>query len=106
MKKFITCFAVALIAGHASYYGPGFHGKKMANGQIFNQNAMTAAHKTLKLGTKLEVTNTHNGRSVTVTVTDRGPYVSGRILDLSYGAMETLDGLKSGVIEIKAKIVK
>ena len=68
----------------ASWYGPGFHGRKTASGERFNQNAMTAAHKTLPFGTRLRVA--FRGKSVTVTINDRGPYIRGRSLDLSKAA--------------------
>lgn len=68
----------------ASWYGPGFHGKKTASGERFNQNAMTAAHKTLPFGTKLRVT--YKGKSTVVTINDRGPYIRGRSIDLSKAA--------------------
>jgi rare lipoprotein A len=106
MNKLMICFAVAIITGHASYYGPGFHGKTMANGVMFNQYAATVAHKTLKLGTKLKITNTSNGRSTIATVTDRGPYVGKRVLDLSYGVMRVLGGLDSGVVNVSAEVVE
>jgi rare lipoprotein A len=72
----------------ASWYGPGFHGRKTASGERFNQNAMTAAHKTLKFGTLVRVT--HKGRSVTVRINDRGPFIKGRSLDLSKGAARAI----------------
>lgn len=76
--------------GHASWYGPGFHGNLTANGETYDQYAMTAAHKTLPFGTRLRVTNTANGRSVEVRINDRGPFVAGRDLDLSRAAAEAL----------------
>lgn len=76
--------------GKASWYGPGFHGKKTASGQRFNQNALTAAHPRLPLGTRARVTNLHNGKAVDVTINDRGPYHGGRIIDLSRGAAKRL----------------
>lgn len=79
-------FVVPAIAGNTSYYGSKFHGKRTASGSIFNMYEMTTAHKTLPFGTKLEVTNKETKKSVVVTVTDRGPFVRGRILDLSKGA--------------------
>ena len=82
--------------GQASWYGPGFHGKKTASGERFNQNAMTAAHKTLPLGTKVRVTNKRNGRSIVVRINDRGPYAHGRVLDLSKGAASQLGFIRSG----------
>ena len=72
--------------GGASWYGPGFHGKTAASGQVFDQNAMTAAHRTLPFGTKVEVTDQSTGKSVEVTINDRGPFVGKRIIDLSKGA--------------------
>ena len=76
--------------GKASWYGPGFHGKKTASGQRFNQHALTAAHPRLPLGTRARVTNLHNGKAVDVTINDRGPYHGGRIIDLSRGAAKRL----------------
>ncbi|CAG2177476.1 unnamed protein product, partial [Oppiella nova] len=82
-------------SGKCSWYGPGFEGKKTACGQIFHANEMTAAHRTLKCGTKVKVTA--NGKSVVVTVNDRGPFVAGRILDLAKGAAEKLGIVSAGV---------
>lgn len=76
--------------GGASWYGPGFHGKKTASGQAFNQNAMTAAHKSLPFGTKVRVTDQRTGRAVVVTINDRGPFVRGRMIDLSKAAATEL----------------
>jgi hypothetical protein len=76
--------------GHASWYGPGFHGRRTANGERFDMYAMTAAHKTLPLGTLLLVTNLRNHRSCLVRINDRGPYVAGRMLDLSAGAARAI----------------
>ena len=80
------------IKGISSFYGlnDGFHGKLTANGEIFDMNAMTAAHKTLPLGSLVRVTNLENDKSVTVRINDRGPYVEGRILDCSYGVARDL----------------
>lgn len=80
------------IYGKASWYGPGFNGKKTASGEIFNMNDYTAAHRTLPFGTKLKVTNAVNNKSVIVTVNDRGPYVKGKIIDLSKVAMQDIAG--------------
>lgn len=76
--------------GIASWYGPGFHGKATASGEIYNQNDMTAAHQTLPLGTKVMVTNMENGRSAEVLVNDRGPFAKGRIIDLSHTAAQSI----------------
>lgn len=83
--------------GGASWYGPGFHGKKTASGERFNENAMTAAHKTLPLGTVVKVTNQRTGKSINVTINDRGPFVKGRIIDLSKAAAARLGTKNSGV---------
>ncbi len=76
--------------GSASWYGPGFNGKKAASGEKFNQNAMTAAHKTLPFGTVVRVVYQRTGKSVNVRINDRGPYVGGRIIDLSKAAASQL----------------
>ncbi len=76
--------------GVASWYGPGFHGKKTANGERFNTNALTAAHKTLPFGTQLRVTNERTGKSVVVRINDRGPYAHGRVIDLSKAAAQAV----------------
>ena len=76
--------------GTASWYGPGFHGKKTASGKRFNQNALTAAHRSLPLGTRAKVTNLPNGKAVMVTINDRGPYYGGRVIDLSRAAAHRL----------------
>ena len=89
----------------ASWYGPKFHGKLTANGEIYNQMALTAAHKSLKFGTLLKVTNPKNGRSVIVRINDRGPYIEGRDLDLSKGAAIELGLLRKGVARVKIEEV-
>ena len=76
--------------GKASWYGPGFHGKKTASGQPFNQHRLTAAHPRLPLGTRARVTNLNNGKAVEVTINDRGPHGGGRIIDLSRAAARRL----------------
>lgn len=87
--------------GEASYYGEGFHGKKTATGETFDQNSRTAAHPTLPLGTKATVTNLENGNSVEVEINDRGPYVKGRDIDLSKRAAKDLGMTKEGVAPVK-----
>lgn len=95
------CKATQMIgSGKASWYGPGFHGRKTANGEIFNMNAMTAAHKTLPLGTWLQVENKKNGEFLIVRVNDRGPYIKGRVLDLSRQAAVKLGLEEQGVGEV------
>jgi len=88
-------------SGIASYYG-NESGSKTASGQRFNQNAMTAAHRTLPFGTRLKVT--HGGRSVTVTVNDRGPFIRGRVLDLSKGAARAIGLTGRGVGRVVAEV--
>lgn len=91
--------------GVASWYGPGFHGNLSANGEIYNQYAMTAAHKTLPFGTKIRVTNLANGRSVVVRINDRGPYIGDRIIDLSLGAAEVIGMTGAGVARVQLDIL-
>jgi rare lipoprotein A len=76
--------------GAASWYGPGFQGKRTANGETFNTNALTAAHKTLPFGTQVRVKNERTGKSVVVRINDRGPYAHGRVIDLSKAAAEAV----------------
>jgi rare lipoprotein A len=87
----------------ASWYGPRFHGKTTANGEIYDQTALTAAHKSLKFGTILKVTNPRSNKSVIVRINDRGPYIPGRQLDLSKAAAEQLDVIKNGVKRLKVE---
>jgi rare lipoprotein A len=87
--------------GRASWYGPGFHGRKTASGERYNMNAMTAAHKTLPLASYVRVTNTTNDKSVVVKINDRGPYVRGRVIDLSYAAARLLGFRKAGTTRVK-----
>ena len=90
----------------ASWYGPGFHGKKTANGEIYDQMSFTAAHKSLKFGTLLKITNPKNNRFVVVRINDRRPYVSGRDLDLSKAAALELGLMKKGVAKLKIEEIK
>ena len=92
--------------GMASWYGPGFHGKETASGETFDQHALTAAHRTLPLGTEAQVTNLENGKSVHVKINDRGPYVKGRHLDLSQAAAKQIGLTKKGVAKVKIKAKK
>ena len=90
--------------GTASWYGPGFHGQETASGEPFNQHALTAAHRTLPLGTKAKVTNLETGQTVDVTINDRGPYVSGRHLDLSRAAARRIGLIKKGTAKVKIEV--
>ncbi|HEY9736040.1 MAG TPA: septal ring lytic transglycosylase RlpA family protein [Trichocoleus sp.] len=94
------------LQGTASWYGPYFHGRKTATGEIFNQHELTAAHPSLPFGTYLKVRNQLNGRSIIVRVNDRGPYVGERSLDLSYAAAQCLGSEQVGVIPYEATILK
>lgn len=89
--------------GTASWYGDDFHGKKTANGEIYNMYAFTAAHKLLPLGTSVRVVNLDNGRSVNVRVNDRGPFVRGRIIDVSRAAAVKLDMLNTGTARVRVE---
>ena len=92
-------------SGKASWYGPGFHGRLTANGERYNQNAMTAAHKYLRFGTRVKVTNLNNGRSVIVRINDRGPFAKGRVIDLSAAAARSLNMIHSGVAPVRVTIL-
>ena len=105
MKKLILLSFLALMpmvakaeCGEASYYGPGLHGGITANGERFNQYAMTAAHPYLRLNSYVDVT--HSGKTIRVKISDRGPYTGGRVLDLSYGAFAALANPGRGVINV------
>lgn len=92
--------------GKASYYSNGLHGRRMSNGERYDRNAFTCAHRTLPFGTRLKITNPRNGKSVIVRVTDRGPFVRGRVVDLSYAAARELGTLASGVAYVKVELVR
>ncbi len=94
------------IQGMASWYGPGFDGNYTASGERFNQYGLTAAHRTLPFGTKVRVTNLDNGRSVTVVITDRGPFVGDRVLDLSRGAAQIIGTVSSGVSPVRLDVLQ
>ena len=91
--------------GVASWYGPGFHGKKTTSGTVYDQYAMTAAHQTLPLGSNVRVTNLANGKSVTVLINDRGPFAKGRIIDLSYAAAQAVDMIKPGTAPVRVDVL-
>lgn len=96
---------VSRVRGTASWYGPGFHGNRSANGEIFNQNALTAAHRSLPFGTRVKVTNLNNGLSVVVRINDRGPYSGGRIIDLSAGAARIIGIVNTGVAPVNLEVL-
>jgi len=91
--------------GIASWYGPGFHGKPTASGTIYDQNDLTAAHQTLPLGTRVMVTSLIGGKSAEVTINDRGPFMKGRIIDLSHAAAETLGMIGPGTIPVRLEVI-
>lgn len=89
----------------ASWYGPRFHGRKTANGEIFNQQAYTAAHRKFRFGTLLRLTNPNTDKSIIVRINDRGPFIRGRELDLSKAAAEELGILERGVAKLNTELV-
>tara|TARA_Y100000590_G_C15300714_1_gene856188 strand:- start:30 stop:431 length:402 start_codon:yes stop_codon:yes gene_type:complete len=94
--------------GISSFYGlnDGFDGQLTANGEIYDKDGLSAAHKTLPLNSIIEVTNLENGKSVRLKVNDRGPYIDGRILDCSYGAAKKLDFVNEGTTNVRIEIIK
>ena len=97
--------AARVMRGKASFYGGKFHGRRTANGEIFDQHKLTAAHRSLPFGTICRVRNLRNGNYVMVRINDRGPFVGNRIIDLSYGAARELDGIREGIMNVELEIV-
>ena len=95
-----------VFTGTASWYGEAHHGKTTASGEPFDMHAMTAAHRTLPLGTRVRVTNLGNGHAVEVRINDRGPALTDRIIDLSYGAARALGGLSEGVFRVRIAVLE
>ena len=91
--------------GIASWYGPNFHAKKTSNGEVYDMYAMTAAHKTLPMNTMVKVDNLENGKSIIVRINDRGPFVTGRIIDLSNKAAYKVDMVKKGTAKVKITVL-
>ena len=104
-EKLLPRIASFIKQGVASWYGPGFHGKKTATGEIFDMYAMTAAHKTLPIPSYAQVTNLENNRSIIVRINDRGPFVRNREMDLSYAAAKILDMQQNGTGSIEIKTI-
>jgi len=98
-----SCARKITETGKGSYYADKFEGRPTASGEKFDQDKMTAAHRTLPFGTKVTVTNVANGRSVTVTVNDRGPFAAGRVIDVSKKAARKLGMVEAGVATVKIK---
>ena len=94
------------LIGMSSWYGPNFHGKLTANGEVFDQYGLTAAHRDLPLNTVVRVTNLDNGKSLILRINDRGPYVDGRILDCSFGAAKKLGFHEQGTANVEIKIIE
>ena len=92
--------------GVSSYYGPNFHGKLTANGEVYDMYGLTAAHKEMPLNTVARVTNLDNGKSLILRINDRGPYIDGRILDCSYGAAKKLGFLNAGTANVEIKVIE
>lgn len=91
--------------GMASWYGPGFHGKQTASGEVFDQHELTAAHQSLPMGTRALVTSLENGRQVEVRINDRGPFAKGRVIDLSYAAAQTLGMIGPGTVPVRIELL-
>ena len=91
--------------GMASYYAHKFDGRPTASGEIYNEKKMTAAHRDLAFGTDVRVTNLSNNKSVVVRVNDRGPFVAGRIIDVSFAAAQRLDFVQAGVVKVRLEVV-
>jgi len=92
--------------GRASWYGPPYHNRRGSNGEVYNMNAMTAAHRTLPLGSIVRVTNLKTGHAALVRITDRGPFIPGRVLDLSLAAARKIDVYLPGIAEVKVEVMQ
>jgi rare lipoprotein A len=101
-----TVAATASETGIASYYGSKYHGKLTASGEVFNMNDLTAAHPKLNFGTRVKVTHLENNRSVVVRVNDRGPFIKGRVIDLSQAAATALQMERGGLAQVKIEVVE
>ena len=93
-------------SGKASYYADKYQGRPTASGELFDMRQLTAAHPRLKFGSLVKVTNVENNRSVVVRINDRGPFIAGRVIDLSLAAAEELQMVKSGVVQVKLEVVR
>lgn len=99
-------FISSAYAGSASFYCAGFSGKRTASGERYNCNGMTAAHRTLPFGTRVRVTNSRNGKSVIVRINDRGPFIRGRVVDLSRAAAQTVGMTRAGVVPVHIEVMR
>lgn len=98
--------ALLTLEGTASYYADDFHGKQTSNGEIYNMHDLTAAHRTLPFGSRIRVTNLANNLQVIVRVNDRGPFVEGRLIDLSLGAAQKLDMVRTGTASVRLEVLE
>ncbi|MEX2116185.1 MAG: septal ring lytic transglycosylase RlpA family protein [Bacteroidota bacterium] len=98
--------ALLTLEGVASYYAHDFHGKLTSNGETFDMNSLTAAHRTFPFGTRILVTNLTNNKTVTVRVNDRGPFVDGRIIDLSLGAAKEVSLIQTGTAKVRLEVLR
>ena len=96
-------YAQKVVSGKASYYGNKFHGRRTSDGSVYHRDSLTCAHRTLPFGTLLKVRNVKNGREVIVKVNDRGPFVRGRLVDLSYAAAKEIGMIAAGVARVEVK---
>ena len=101
-------FVIALSAqkGKASYYADKFEGRKTASGEIYHHHLKTAAHRTLPFGTMVKVINLNNQKSVLVKINDRGPFVEGRIIDLSKSAAQEIDAIQKGIVDVEIQVME
>lgn len=95
----------AELVGTASWYGPKYHGRTTASGERYDMEALTAAHRTLPFGTRVRVTNLVNGRKIVLKVNDRGPFIAGRVIDVSRRAARELDFLEAGLAEVRIEVL-
>ena len=96
----------ASLGGEASWYGPRFHGRLTANGEVYDMFALTAAHRELPFGSALRVVDPRNGRSVVVRINDRGPFIGDRVLDLSFAAAQELDMVHAGLARVEMELLQ
>ncbi|MFH1613222.1 MAG: septal ring lytic transglycosylase RlpA family protein [bacterium] len=106
VKQYQQPTTLKSFVGTASWYGPGFHGKKTASGEKFNMYDLTAAHKTLPLGTIVKITNLNNEKAVIVKINDRGPFSGNRIIDVSKKAAQKLQMIQKGIIKVRIDVLK
>lgn len=106
LPKSSTGKVLLTLEGIVSFYAHDFHGKLTSNGETFNMNDLTAAHRTFPFGTKVKVTNLENKKSVIIRVNDRGPFIEGRIMDLSMGAAKEIDLIKSGTVQARLEVLQ